>query len=63
MHGQIGNGGSGEADTISAGTGQDSYTITHTVADEGDFVRIFSTGLYWIVEGQAHAAANILDAT
>ncbi len=63
MHGVVRAGGTGEANTISAGTGQDKYTITHTVADEGDGITIFSTGLYWMVTGQSHAAANILDAT
>ena len=62
MFGQIGSGGTGEADTIAAGTGQDSLDFVKNLADEGDFIKMFSTGTKWLYEGQAHATANIIDA-
>ncbi len=62
MHGQLGAGGTGEADVISAGTGQEKYTFVSGAADEGDSITVFSTGTYWIVTGQSHAKANITDA-
>ncbi len=59
VHLQIGSGGVAEGDTITAGSADTAITFVKNLADEGDFVRIFSTGTKWLVEGQAHATANI----
>jgi len=59
IHLQISSGGGAEADTITAGTGDDAITFELNNADEGDRVHIFSTGTFWMAEGTAHATANI----
>ncbi len=59
IHLQIGSGGVAEADTITAGSGDDAITFVKNLSDEGDYVKMFSTGTFWMVEGQAHATANI----
>jgi len=59
IHLQISSGGGAEADTITAGSGDDAITFELNNADEGDRVHIFSTGTFWMAEGTAHATANI----
>ncbi len=59
IHLQIGSGGVAEADTITAGSADDAITFVKNLADEGDFIKMFSTGTFWMVEGQCHATANI----
>ena len=58
---QIGSGGAAEGDTISAGTSSTNIIFQNDVADEGDFVEFYSTGSEWMLQGQAHATANITD--
>lgn len=59
IHLQIGSGGAAETDTITAGAADTAITFVKNLADEGDFIKIFSTGTFWMVEGQAHATVNI----
>lgn len=59
MHCQIASGAAAEADTITAGTGVDAITFVSTVADEGDHVYLYSTGVFWMVTGSCHLTAGI----
>ena len=62
IHLQIGSGGTAEADTITAGGGDDAITFVKNLSDEGDYVKMVCTGTKWLVEGQCHATANITTA-
>lgn len=59
LHIQISSGGTGEGDTITAGSADDAVTFVKNLADEGDHITVFSTGTFWMVTGTAHATANI----
>jgi len=59
VHLQVGSGGAAEADTITAGSADTAVTFELDNADEGDYIKMFSTGTFWMVQGTAHATANI----
>lgn len=59
MHINIDSGGGAEANTITAGAGDDAVTFVLNNADEGDMIEMYSTGTFWMVTGNAHATANI----
>ena len=59
LHIHIGSGGGAEADTLTSGSADTTVVFQNDVADEGDFIEMFSTGSVWMVQGQAHATANI----
>lgn len=59
IHCQFASGAGDDVDVISAGTGKDAISIIHTVALEGDFVEMYSTGTFWMATGHTVVAEGI----
>jgi hypothetical protein len=60
IHGQIQGGGiDDEGAGTGAGTPEDTITIIHSGAEEGDWCEIVGDGVFWYLSGQCELQANI----
>jgi hypothetical protein len=60
IHGQVQGGGIDDAGAgTGGGTPEDTITIAHTNAEEGDWVEIVGDGVFWYLSGQCELEANV----